>query len=306
MRLPMGERSSETFSIEAGKPVISRDINKEDRFEVPAFMKEAGVVALANVPIFLPGGQAYGLLQVDATEPREFGEEDTEFLRTYATILGPVIDRLLKVNDLRAALDANQHLLRELQHRIKNHIGVIASLVWMRAKEANSEETRRELTAIGERIETLRLIHEQLYIAGSADRLRLRPFVTRLVEGLARLHEDQSGKVKPDFAVEDVELAPEVAVPLGLILNEFITKSLKYAFDGRGGTIKVCVETLEAGTIRVRISDDGKGLPSEPRPSTPGSGTGMRLIGVLARQIGAKPDWSSSGGTTLRLEFARR
>ena len=97
MRLPMGERSSETFSIEAGKPVISRDINKEDRFEVPAFMKEAGVVALANVPIFLPGGQAYGLLQVDATEPREFGEEDTEFLRTYATILGPVIDRLLKV-----------------------------------------------------------------------------------------------------------------------------------------------------------------------------------------------------------------
>ncbi len=306
MRLPMGERSSETFSIEAGKPVISRDINKEDRFEVPAFMKEAGVVALANVPIFLPGGQAYGLLQVDATEPREFGEEDTEFLRTYATILGPVIDRLLKVNDLRAALDANQHLLRELQHRIKNHIGVIASLVWMRAKEANSEETRRELTAIGERIETLRLIHEQLYIAGSADRLRLRPFVTRLVEGLARLHEDQSGKVKPDFAVEDVELAPEVAVPLGLILNEFITNSLKYAFDGRGGTIKVCVETLEAGTIRVRISDDGKGLPSEPRPSTPGSGTGMRLIGVLARQIGAKPDWSSSGGTTLRLEFARR
>ena len=176
----------------------------------------------------------------------------------------------------------------------------------MRAKEANSEETRRELTAIGERIETLRLIHEQLYIAGSADRLRLRPFVTRLVEGLARLHEDQSGKVKPDFAVEDVELAPEVAVPLGLILNEFITNSLKYAFDGRGGTIKVCVETLEAGTIRVRISDDGKGLPSEPRPSTPGSGTGMRLIGVLARQIGAKPDWSSSGGTTLRLEFARR
>ena len=101
VRLEMTERSSETFSIKVGKPVISRDINQEDRFEVPAFMKEAGVIALANVPIFLPGGQAYGLLQVDATERREFGEGDTEFLRTYATILGPVIDRLHKVRRLR-------------------------------------------------------------------------------------------------------------------------------------------------------------------------------------------------------------
>jgi PAS domain S-box-containing protein len=101
LHLPMGERSSESFSIEAGKPVISRDIHEEDRFEVPSFMKQAGVIALANVPIFLPGGQAYGLLQVDSAEPRDFGKEDTEFLRTYAAILGPVIDRLHKIHALR-------------------------------------------------------------------------------------------------------------------------------------------------------------------------------------------------------------
>ncbi len=308
MRIRMGERSSETYSIDQGRPVISPDIHKEERFDFPDFMKEHGTVALVNVPIFLPGGHAYGLLQVDSREPRDFEEEDTEFLRTYATILGPVIDRLHKVHDLRAALDANQHLLRELQHRIKNHIGVITALVRMRTREAHSEEARRELAAVGERIETLRLVHEQLYVAGSADRLRLRPFVMRLVEGLTHLHEEQSGTVRLDFAVEDVEFGPEVAVPLGLILNEFVTNSLKYAFDGRGGAIKVCVETLAGGgAVRVRLSDDGKGLPAEPRPSAPGSGTGMRLMEGLARQIGAKPDWSSSpGGTTLRLEFARR
>ena len=102
LRLEMGEHSSETFSIDAGEPIITRDIRTEDRFEVPAFLKDAGVVALANVPIFLPGGRAYGLLQVDATEPRDFGRGDTEFLRTYATILGPVIDRLHKERRLRA------------------------------------------------------------------------------------------------------------------------------------------------------------------------------------------------------------
>ena len=101
VRLEMSERSSESFSIKAGKPVITRDIREEHRFEVPAFMKQAGVIALANVPILLPGGAAYGLLQVDATRPCDFGPRDSEFLRTYATLLGPVIDRLRQVHRLR-------------------------------------------------------------------------------------------------------------------------------------------------------------------------------------------------------------
>jgi two-component sensor histidine kinase len=307
MRLKLSEQSSEAYSIDQGGPVITRDIRHENRFDVPAFMREHGIVALVNVPIFVPGRRAYGLLQVDSREPRDFGDEDTEFLRTYATILGPVIDRLHKVSDLRAALDANQRLLQELQHRTKNHISIITALVRMRIREVASEETRGELTAIGERIETLRLVNEQLYVAGSTDRLRLRPFAMQLVENLVHLHRHQSGGVKIDFAIEDVEFTPEVVVPLGLILNEFITNSLKYAFDGLGGTICVRVETLKGGVIRIHLADDGKGLPAAPHPPAPGFGTGMRLIDGLARQIGAKPVWSSSpgGGTALRLEFAR-
>jgi PAS domain S-box-containing protein len=101
LRLPMREPSSETFAIKGGVPTITQDIRMEERFDVPEFMKEAGVIAFANVPIFLPGRKAYGLLEVDATEPRDFGNEDTEFLRTYAIILGPVIDRLQQVSALR-------------------------------------------------------------------------------------------------------------------------------------------------------------------------------------------------------------
>ncbi|MDH2327714.1 PAS domain S-box protein [Cereibacter sp. SYSU M97828] len=101
VRIAMNAHSSESFSIRAKEPVISRDILDETRFDVPEFMVEAGIRALANVPIFLPGGHLYGLLQVDATEPRQFDIHDTGFLRTYASILGPVIDRLFKIRDLR-------------------------------------------------------------------------------------------------------------------------------------------------------------------------------------------------------------
>lgn len=101
VRIPLDERSSESFSIKERKPVISSDISEDDRFDLPQFMRDAGVRALANVPIFLPHDRAYGLLQVDASEPRDFSRDDTEFLRTYATILGPIIDRLFKLSELR-------------------------------------------------------------------------------------------------------------------------------------------------------------------------------------------------------------
>lgn len=102
VRLSIDEHSSETYSIAAGKPVISNDIAREDRFGFPAFLRDAGVEAIANVPIFLPGGRPYGLLQVDAPEPRAFDDDDSQFLRLYATILGPVIHRLLTLKTLDA------------------------------------------------------------------------------------------------------------------------------------------------------------------------------------------------------------
>jgi two-component sensor histidine kinase len=304
-RLPMGELSSETYAIDKGEPVITQDISKEERFEFPAFLKEHGAAAIVNVPIFLPGEEmkAYGLLQVDSRKPRNFGEEDQEFLRTYAAILGPVIDRLHKVHDLHLALDVNQHLLQELQHRTKNHISTIHSLVTMRRRDVKSEEARQELAIIGDRIETLRLVHEQLYAAGTIDHLRMQPYLTQLADGLCHMHEEQSGLVRLDISIADAEVTADVAVPLGLIVNEFVTNSLKYAFDGKGGVIAIVVGPRAEGRIPVRLSDNGKGLLAGPRPAAPGSGTGMRLIQGLCRQLGTKPVWSSEGGTTLYLKF---
>jgi two-component sensor histidine kinase len=306
-RIPMGVRSSEAYAIEVAKPVITKDIRREPRFDVPPFMKDHGAIALANVPIFLPRGKPYGLLQVDSREPRDFGEEDIEFLRTYATILGPVIDRLHKLHSLEQALQINQRLLQELQHRVKNHLSIITSLVQLRARQVQSEEVRQELKGVGERIETLRLLNDLLYQAGDVDRLRVQPFIVQLVENLCRLHRGQAGDVRLDFTIDEVELSPEKAVPVGLILNEFVTNSLRYAFDGHGGTIAVAVEALAGDALRLKVRDNGKGLPPTAEAVKPGSGTGMKLIDGLSRQIGAKPIWSSADpGVTLCLEFSAR
>lgn len=101
VRIALGEHSSESYALAAGAPIVVENIAGEERFDFPKFMQDHGVVALVNVPIVLPGGQPYGLLQVDAREPRDFGDEDIEFLRTYCMVLGPVIDRLQKVGELQ-------------------------------------------------------------------------------------------------------------------------------------------------------------------------------------------------------------
>lgn len=300
VRLPLGERSSEGFALEAAKPVVTQDISKEKRFDVPDFLREHGVVALVNVPIFTPGGKAYGLLQVDAREPRDFGDDDTQFLRTYATILGPVIDRLHKVSDLKEARDRNAMLLRELQHRVKNDLTVIHSLVHLRSAGA-SAEVRKELQIIEERVDTLRLLHQQLYSGDVADRLPLRPYVVSLLENLVALHED-SGPVALKIDVADLEISPDVAGPLGLILNEFATNSFKYGFAGRGGLISVEISQPAQGRASLSVSDDGVGFST----SKSGTGTGMSLINGLSRQIGGKAQWSSNGGVQLRTEFKVR
>ena len=110
-----------------------------------------------------------------------------------------------------SALDDNRRLMQELQHRIKNHIGIITSLVRMRARSASSDDARLELAAVGERVEALRLVHEQLYVANSAEQLRLRPYVMQLVENLCHLHKDHSGQVRLEIEIQDVDLGAEAA-----------------------------------------------------------------------------------------------
>lgn len=99
------DASSEAFAIAKSEPVVTPNVAGEDRFHFPDFLLDHGARALVNVPIFLPGGKAYGILEVDAREPRKFSNDDVQFLRTYAGILGPVIDRLFKVGDLERSAE---------------------------------------------------------------------------------------------------------------------------------------------------------------------------------------------------------
>lgn len=304
VRVAAEESSSEGHALRTGEPVVSPDIGAEERFSIPAFVKEHGVRSLVNVVILGTDGKPpYGVLEVDSREPRGFTEDDIAFLRTYANMLASAVERLQAAEELRRRAEDNERLLRELQHRVKNNLQVIVGLVGVQLRRAEHPEARRVLRAIGQRVEALRLLHDKLYVGGAVDRVDLGAYVTELAGSLLRFHGEENPRIRLVLEVKRLTVSPEQAAPIGLVVNEFITNSLKHAFDdGTEGSIGLRLEPRRGGMAQLTLWDDGKGLPADRH-----GGTGMRMIEGLARQLSAQAAWDSTGGgTRLTLTIRRR
>jgi two-component sensor histidine kinase len=293
------EDTSTAHALATDEPVISPDLAQEKRFQVARFVVEHGVKALANVLIRGADGKPpFGILEVDSRQPRRFTSGDTDFLRTYANLLAEAIERLRVLRQLRAAVVDKERLLRELQHRVKNNLQTVTSLVRLQERRARSPEARRELLAVGRRIEALALVYEKLYAAGEVERVDLGTYLGELGASLLRFHAEEAPGVHLRIDIESLVVPLDKAVPLGLIANEFVTNSFKYAFEGRPGQIGLEVGRTEGGEARLRLWDDGKGLPPELQ-----AGTGLALIEGFARQIRGRAAWENDAGTRLTVEF---
>jgi two-component sensor histidine kinase len=298
-------RLSDGYALMTAKNVVSPDRATEDRFDYPAFMKEHGVQAF--IDIIIPGPEAdapYGLLEVDSRVPRAFSQEDVAFLQNYANIIGAAVTRIRRKAELDVAISDRDRLLAELQHRVKNNLGIISGFVHFQTKRAKSVEARAELRAIADRIETLRLVHDKIYAGGTTDRVDVGAYLSELCGGLLRLHAeaaDAGVRLRTDLGRAIVKT--DVAVPLGLLVNEFVTNSIKYAFEGGSGVISVQLVPIGENRMALTLSDDGRGLPEDGSKALGASGTGMRLIDGLARQIGGSAEWQSKKGTSLLVQF---
>jgi two-component sensor histidine kinase len=287
------------LALDTAEPMISPDLDSETRFKVAPFVVEHGVKALVNVPIRRADSKLpFGILEVDSRTPRSFGEADVDFLRMYANLLAEAIERIRSLRELRSALADKDRLLRELQHRVKNNLQLVTSFVRLQQRRAHSAEARRELLAVARRVETLNLVYDKLYATGDVERVDLGTYLGELSATLLWLHVEDAPGVRLRTDIESLMVRLDRAVPLGLIVNEFVTNSFKYAFRGRHGVIGLEVGRAESGGARLRLWDDGHGMPPERK-----AGTGLSLIDGFVRQIRARAEWRVDGGTQLTILF---
>jgi PAS domain S-box-containing protein len=202
---------------------------------------------------------------------------------------------------LRGALEDKNTLLRELYHRVKNNLQLIISLFNLQVRSLPDDQARQALVDAAGRVRAMALVHERLYQSGSLSSIRLDGYVSELCAELAGAAAAPQRGIAVRAEAVPLEVGLDVAVPLGLLLNELVTNSLKHAFpEGRHGTVRVRLEHVDAGRVRLTVSDDGVGLPPD-RTSRPT--LGLKLVSALSDQLRAEFTLDNRDGAVATLEF---
>ena len=202
-------------------------------------------------------------------------------------ILGMNID----ITDLKEALNARDMLLREIHHRVKNNLQMIISIINLEAANPCNDGLQKVFSDLVARIEAVSLIHEKLYKTGSNNLVHSADYLRDLVEHLVTAV--NSKDIQVVFELEDVELEIDKIILLGLIINELVTNSIKYAFDEEGNNLLFVSLEKKDGELQVVISDNGPGLPEGLEPSSCTT-LGLKMVGVLGAQLGGGVEMNNS------------
>jgi two-component sensor histidine kinase len=196
-------------------------------------------------------------------------------------------------------------LIKEIHHRVKNNLQVISGLLELQGKSLADEAAKDALRDGRNRVRSIALIHQNLYQFEDLSSIELHRFVTdlcRQVEGVYK----KKDEIKMNIGVPVLYLDIDSAVPLGLIMNELLSNSFKYAFnDGVAGEIHLKIRSVTEGRYELIYADNGPGLPENfdlIRAST----LGMQLINDLSRQIGGNVKYEYNNGASFIITFTNR
>ncbi|MCI5125919.1 MAG: sensor histidine kinase, partial [Candidatus Electrothrix sp. AR5] len=212
---------------------------------------------------------------------------------------------------LKSALLEKESLLKEIHHRVKNNMQIVASLMFLQAQNIKSQEAFDILQESQDRVKSMSLVHELLYQSGNLSKVPFKKYVETLVSSLRQSYDAHD--VLFQIEAESIDLPVDIAVPCGLIVNELITNSFKHAFkqdvkqsikdEGhlRQDTLTVRF-TRESRDYILSVSDNGSGFPTDEDWSSSNT-LGLNLIRTLSTQLDAALELEHQDGLTCRLQF---
>lgn len=238
--------------------------------------------ALAISPVRDEAGRLLYFLasQADVSERKQ---AETE-LRGARGALDQEVAR--RTRELLATVEERTALVREVDHRVKNSLQVITSLMLLKARRLQDRAAKVALQDMAERIGALSAVHRVLSAGEDANRFSIGDFIADLSGDLMSAADPE--RIELELAVEPVSVAAAKAAPIALLVNELMSNALRHAFPGeRTGLLTVAVGRRD-GEIHIRIEDNGIGMPQE---QAPGESFGTILIDMLVRQLRAKIAW---------------
>lgn len=204
---------------------------------------------------------------------------------------------------LKSSLQEKEVLLQEVHHRVKNNMQIISSMLRLQFRHIHDEQLEIMMRDLQQRIQTMSMVHEKLYQSTSLSNIDLPDFISHLSKELLTSLGINADQVVLDLDLEPMTLDVNHTISCGLIINELITNSLKYAFTvGRKGKLSIKLKILPGNRIFLSVADDGPGLPPNQNLQDPHS-TGMRLIQILSQQLKGEYSLKNDNGTYFELKF---
>lgn len=205
---------------------------------------------------------------------------------------------------LTKALSEREALLKEIHHRVKNNLQIIASLLYLQSDETESQ-TVKELLEQGQgRVRSMALIHQKLYENEDLKSIPFQEYLNELIGEIQKSFGSKAQHVQLDVRAEDVYFDVETAVPLGLIINELSTNAFKYAFSTQlGGMLKVHINKTESNYEMV-VADNGVGIPDDKLNDPNSKSLGLKLTKMLSEQIEGEYEFNNTSGTSFELKFS--
>lgn len=204
---------------------------------------------------------------------------------------------------LKTSLQEKEVLLREIHHRVKNNLQVIASLLNLQSKYIKDPQALGMFVESRNRVKSMAIIHEKMYQSKDLARIDFADYVRNLAAGLCRSYRIESDSVALTVDVADVHLSVDTAIPCGLIINELVSNSLKHAFpEGRTGEIAIGLRPAGADRYVLTVRDNGDGFPKnlDVHNSTT---LGLQIVSALTKQLEGTIEVTSAGGTTFQIIF---
>jgi len=226
--------------------------------------------------------------------------EVKEFFATFDMIPGTrkgiisfmdITDRKVAENKIKKSLREKEILLREIHHRVKNNLQIISTLLELQCDQIKDEEVMELYRESENRIQSIALIHENLYQSDDLASIQIDEYINNLLNDLMNSYGIESS-VNLNIDVDKITLGIETAIPCGLIINELVSNSLKYAFpNGTSGNIYLSLKEKDDGTFKLLISDDGSAFPSDFEEKKNRT-LGLQLVNNLVKQLDGDLDFN--------------
>jgi PAS domain S-box-containing protein len=262
-----------------------------------------GLSKTVEMEIELSNG--YGLVSCAPIIPKINGA-DGKGSKRFIHIVTDISDRKLAEKKIESSLNEKTILLREIHHRVKNNMQIISSLLDLQASYIENEKDADLFLDTKSRVKSMAMIHDKLYQSDDFVCVDLEDYIIKLSQDLFSTYNTDPHKIliKIDWETQ-VKLDINVAIPLGLLINELITNSLKHAFpDNRSGEIIIRM-VKKKDHLLLYLGDNGVGMPETVNFTDPDT-LGLQLVNSLINQIDGEIYLDETPGTNFEIIFPER